>query len=83
MMLPPSRIGKVQNFPINPRKRTQGHSHAIDNSSPVPEVTPTGMASTASTAKSRTILKMNARREFEKTNHAETNKDVLIGLKCM
>jgi hypothetical protein len=49
----------------------------------VPETTPTGMASTVSTAKSRTTPKTNAEKGFEKTNREETNKDMPIGLKCM
>jgi hypothetical protein len=44
--------------------------------------TPTKTGNTASTASSKTTPRRIASRGFTKRNHAETNKDMPIGLKC-
>jgi hypothetical protein len=74
-----SKIGKTTDSKtkteINPKD--QGNE-AIDTTLET-ETTGTGIGSTASTAKSRTTLRKNARSEL---NHAKTNKEAPIGLKC-
>jgi len=73
----------MQGFPTNPKGQTPWYNRATEDFNSVLEATPTGTASTVFTANSRTTHRMNAEKEFEKTNHAETNMDVPIGLKCM
>jgi hypothetical protein len=55
---------------------------AIDTT-PETEITGTEMGSTASTAKSKATLMNNAGSELKTINHAKTNKDAPIGLKCI
>ncbi len=77
-----SKTGETRNSATTKLRDQTQCNLAINNFRPAPATTPTGTGSTVSTARSRTTPKMNAKKEFMKTSHAETNKDVPIGLKC-
>ncbi len=79
----PSRTGETQNSRTDRRNKTRGLHSAAIILVPALEATQTGTANTAFTASSRTTPKMNAGKESGKINHAETNKDVPTGPKCM
>jgi len=78
-----SRTGETPDTRTDRRIRTRGHLSAVDVLTPVPKVTQTRMANTDSTAKSRITPRMSAGIESRKINHAETNKDLPTGQKCM
>jgi hypothetical protein len=75
------RTGGTQNSTTTPRNQTQCN-FAINEFKLALATTLTGTESTASTAISRTTPKMNVKKGFVKTNCAETDKDMPIGLKC-
>jgi hypothetical protein len=78
----PSRIRRTRNLPTKPRNPII-YSLATNVFKSDLAATPTGMANTSSTARSKTTQRMNVRNESKRTNRAETDKDVPTDLKCM
>jgi len=78
-----SKTGETTDSKIGIETNPKDQGNAAIDTTPEMEITGTEMGSTASTAKSKTTLRKNARSESKTINHAQTNKDVPIGLKCM
>jgi hypothetical protein len=76
----PSKTGKLKKDP-NPKEATTPQGPAELGTDP--ETTQIVTGNSALTARSRITGKKNAANDSMKTNCAETNKDVPIGLKCM
>jgi hypothetical protein len=78
-----SKTGEITDSKIGTETNPKDQGNAAIDTTPEMEITRTEMGSTASTAKSKTTLRKNAESELKTINHAKTNKDAHIGLKCM
>ena len=78
-----SKTGKTTDSKIGTETNPKDQGNTAIDTTPETEITGTETGSTASTAKSKTTLRKNAGSELKTINHAKTNKDAPIGLKCI
>ncbi len=79
----PSRTSEITDSKAGIGTNHKDRANAAIDTTLEAETTRTGMGITVSTAKSKITLRKNAGRELKTINHAKTNKDEPIGLKCM